>query len=57
MVDALFLVSLAITECPVPPGVEYIKVVLTSGRMVGAVLIGDTDLEVRGRGRPFISFP
>lgn len=31
------------------PGVEYVKVVLVSGRMVGAVLVGDTDLEVRGR--------
>ncbi len=27
-------------------GVEYIKVVLKDGRMVGAVLIGETDLEV-----------
>ncbi|CAK6949771.1 pyridine nucleotide-disulfide oxidoreductase domain-containing protein 1 isoform X1 [Scomber scombrus] len=26
-------------------GVEYVKVVLSGGRMVGAVLIGDTDLE------------
>ncbi|XP_044199892.1 pyridine nucleotide-disulfide oxidoreductase domain-containing protein 1 isoform X1 [Thunnus albacares] len=26
-------------------GVEYVKVVLTGGRMVGAVLIGETDLE------------
>ena len=25
---------------------EYVKVVLQNGRMVGAVLIGDTDLEV-----------
>ncbi len=29
-------------------GVEYVKVVLVSGHMVGAVLVGDTDLEVRG---------
>ena len=27
-------------------GVEYVKVVLQDGRMVGAVLIGETDLEV-----------
>ena len=27
-------------------GMEYVKVVLQKGRMVGAVLIGDTDLEV-----------
>ena len=27
-------------------GVEYVKVLLQDGRMVGAVLIGDTDLEV-----------
>lgn len=26
-------------------GQEYVKVVLTGGRMVGAVLIGETDLE------------
>lgn len=26
-------------------GLEYVKVVLSRGRMVGAVLIGDTDLE------------
>ena len=43
--------------CFLAPGVEYIKVVLVSGRMVGAVLIGDTDLEVRGRGHPFTRFP
>ena len=28
-------------------GVEYVKVILKDGRMVGAILIGDTDLEVR----------
>ena len=28
-----------------PPGVEYIKVVLSGGRMQGAILIGETDLE------------
>ena len=27
-------------------GMEYVKVVLQNGLMVGAVLIGDTDLEV-----------
>lgn len=27
------------------PGKEYVKVVLRDGRMQGAVLIGDTDLE------------
>lgn len=27
------------------PGAEYVKVVLAEGRMVGAVLIGETDLE------------
>lgn len=27
-------------------GVEYIKVILQNGRMIGAILIGDTDLEV-----------
>ena len=26
---------------------EYIKVILHNGRMVGAILIGETDLEVR----------
>ncbi len=29
------------------PGVEYVKVVIEDGRVVGALLIGDTDLEVR----------
>ena len=33
-------------------GVEYVKVILQHGRMVGAILIGDTDLEAR---RPSIS--
>ena len=33
-----------------PAGCEYVKVVLQGGRMVGAVLIGDTDLEVRPGG-------
>ena len=28
-------------------GHEYIKVVLQNKRMVGAILIGDTDLEVK----------
>ena len=27
-------------------GMEYIKVILQNGRMVGAILIGETDLEV-----------
>lgn len=27
-------------------GVEYVKVVLKEGRMMGTVLIGETDLEV-----------
>ena len=27
-------------------GVEYVKVVLQDGRMIGAILIGETDLEV-----------
>ena len=31
-------------------GVEYIKVVLQNGRMVGAVLVGDTELEVGTKG-------
>lgn len=26
-------------------GLEYVKVVLSQGRMVGAILVGDTDLE------------
>lgn len=29
----------------VTPGVEYVKVVLRGGRVVGALLVGDTDLE------------
>jgi hypothetical protein len=29
----------------VSPGQEYVKVVLLHGRVVGALLIGDTDLE------------
>ena len=28
-------------------GMEYVKVILREGRMVGAILIGETDLEVR----------
>ena len=27
-------------------GMEYVKVILKDGRMVGAILIGETDLEV-----------
>ena len=29
----------------ITPGVEYVKVVLQGGRLVGALLVGDTDLE------------
>lgn len=29
----------------ITPGVEFVKVVVHEGRVVGAVLIGDTDLE------------
>ena len=29
----------------VTKGVEYVKTVMVGGRMVGAILIGDTDLE------------
>ena len=29
------------------PGKEYIKAILQNGRMVGAILIGETDLEVQ----------
>jgi NAD(P)H-nitrite reductase large subunit len=29
----------------VTPGVEYVKVVVHRGKVVGALLIGDTDLE------------
>ena len=29
----------------VTPGIEYIKVVMRSGKVVGALLIGETDLE------------
>lgn len=36
--------NMLISVCVI--GVEYIKVVLQQGRMVGAILIGDTDLEV-----------
>ena len=39
-----------IQEFPSPEGVEYIKVVLQNGRMVGAVLVGDTELEVGTKG-------
>ena len=30
----------------ITPGVEYVKVVLMRGRVIGALLIGETDLEV-----------
>jgi hypothetical protein len=31
----------------IKPGEEYVKFVLHNGRLVGAMLIGETDLEVR----------
>lgn len=42
----------AAEQCPqlqilvrVTPGQEYVKVVLLEGRVIGALLVGDTDLE------------
>lgn len=35
--------------CSCTLGLEYVKVILRNGRMVGTILIGKTDLEVTAR--------